>query len=292
LFIIASLTKQQTVCTTIPYTDECGNVGLLWNCSGLGVSRLPSGIPAVSRDLAIDLSQNGFRVISNESFSKITLQFSYRVKALYLRNNRLQSIRTRAFSQFKNLCVLDLSGCGLQKSYLETEAFAGLSNVKYLSIHGNSFEYFGYPDTEIPRLSALQNLSIDVFTEFHFNDNFRGLKKLSSVIFHTMESPFYLRNVTFRGLIDSPIHYLNMTFTHNAFCEISEDIFCSFPLIRGLYFSIGGKCDLNPVLRSLKCLQKRTLEYLQIPANTKSLSVYDINLNEHNCEYLFNICAK
>jgi Leucine-rich repeat (LRR) protein len=283
---------KQPLCTTTPYTDECGNIGLLWNCSGLGLSRLPSGIPAVSRDLAIDLSQNGFRVISNESFSKITPQLASKVKAIYLRNNKLQSIRTRAFLQFRNLCVLDLSGCGLQKSYLETEALAGLLSVKYLSIDGNSFQYGGYPDTEIARLSALQNISIDVFSEFHFNDNFTSLKNLSSVIFHTTDSSFYLTNVTFHGLIQSPVQYLDMHFKSRVYCDISEDLFCSFPFAKGIYFSIGGNCDLNTVLRSLKCLQNRTLDYLHIPENIKAFSGNAIILNEQNCVYLFNICAK
>ncbi|XP_048743564.2 toll-like receptor 1 [Ostrea edulis] len=286
------LIKQQSLCKTTHYTDECGYVGLLWNCSGLGLSTLPSEISTGPYNLAIDISQNDFRVVSNESFLNISLQVSLKVKAIYLRHNKLQSIKGGAFSQFKNLCVLDVSGCGLQKSSLESQSFASLPNVKFLSIHSNSFQHGGYPDLEIPRLSALQNLSIDVFSGFHFNDNFTNLKKLSSVVFHTMGSPFHLTNVTFRGLIDSPIHYLDMRFTNNAYCDISEDLFCCFPFIKGIYFTIGEKCELDPVLRSLKCLQNRTLDYLQIPDNTKTFSGNEIILNEWNCEYLFNICAK
>jgi hypothetical protein len=45
-------------------------------------------------------------------------------------------------------------------------------------------------------------------------------------------------------------------------------------------------------LRSLKCLQNKTLDYLLIPANIQSVFRENVVLNVWNCEYFFNICAK
>jgi Leucine-rich repeat (LRR) protein len=169
---------------------------------------------------------------------------------------------------------------------------SGLVNVKFLSIHGNRFQYGGYPDTEIPCLSGLQNLSIDVFSRFHFNDNFTSLKKLSNVTLQITGSPFHLTNTTFHGLIQSPVHYLDMNFKLKAYCDISEDLFCSFPFVKGVYFSVERSCSFSSVLWSLKCLQNKSLDYLAIPSNIKAISADRVILNKWNSVYLFNICAK
>jgi hypothetical protein len=103
---IGYISQHRHLCKTTRYTDECGNDGLLWDCGGLGLTNLPNGLPAVLHHLAIDISRNDFRVISYKLFSNVSLQLSSKVKAIYLRNNKLQLIKRRAFSQFRNLCVL------------------------------------------------------------------------------------------------------------------------------------------------------------------------------------------
>jgi hypothetical protein len=115
---------------------------------------------------------------------------------------------------------------------------------------------------------------------------------LNRVKFNTIGSSFHLINTTFLGLKESPIHYLDMFFKHYAYCDVSEDLFCSFPLIKGIFLLIGGRCGFIPVLRSLKCLQNKTLDYLSIPAKLQSVFGENVVLNAWNSEYFFNICAK
>lgn len=208
---------------------------------------------------------------------------------MYLQNNKLQSLQNGSFAQFKNICVLGLSNCELRKSLISTEAFTGLGHLRYLFIHGNRFDIDGYPDVAISYLSALQNLSVDVFYRFQFDEPFQKLKQLGNIQFHPTHSSFYLTNSTFTGLSESPIVYLNMNFNFKVFCNISEEIFCSFPFLKGVAVDFGGFCDLIPVLRSLKCLQNKTFEYLNLQSNTRKSVVDDIVFDKWNTEYFFNI---
>lgn len=240
----------------------------------------------------MDLSWNSFSDISKDTFGHVPIWLSHRVTAIHLQNNKLQSLQSGSFAQFKNICVLDLSNCGLRKSLISTEAFVGLGHLRYLFIHGNKFDIDGYPDVAISYLSALHNLSVDVFYRFQFDEPFQKLKQLGNIQFHPTHSSFYLTNSTFTGLSESPIVYLNMNFNFKVFCNISEEIFCSFPFLKGVAVDFGGFCDLIPVLRSLKCLQNKTLEYLNLQSNTRKSFVVDIVFDKWNSEYLFNICMQ
>lgn len=240
----------------------------------------------------MDLSWNSFGDISRDTFGHVPSWLSKRVTAIHLQNNKLQSLQNGSFAQFKNICVLDLSNCGLRKSLISTEAFVGLGHLRYLFIHGNKFDIDGYPDMAISHLPTLRNLSVDVFYRFQFDEPFKKLKQLGNIKFHPTHSSFYLTNSTFTGLSESPILYLNLNFNFQVFCNISEEIFCSFPFLKGVVVDFGGFCDLIPVLRSLKCLQNKSLEYLDLQSNIRYSVADDIIFDKWNTEYLFNVCMQ
>lgn len=83
-----------------------------------------------------------------------------------------------------------------------------------------------------------------------------------------------------------------MNFDFHVFCNISEEIFCSFPFLKRAVVDFGGFCDLVPVLRSLKCLQNKTVEYLDLQSNIRKFDVHDIVFDKWNTEYLFNVCMQ
>ncbi|XP_061187161.1 toll-like receptor 2 [Saccostrea echinata] len=290
---IAEQTKSMT-CTFKPYTDECKYREWLWDCSKLNLEAVPQNIPEIFRDknFAMDLSRNSFTSISSETFSGIDENFLKNVTALYLQFNNLRIVKKSAFEYLGNLCVLDLSNCKLGNSSLAYQSFANLTKLKILRMHHNEFKHLGYPDIAISRILSLESLTIGVFEGFHFCDPFEKLTQLTSLNLVTENSKFRLTNTTFAGLSRSPIHYLSLQFQPKGFCDVSEEIFCSFPVLKGVHIQFGGMCDLNVVLLSLKCLQNRTMDYIVAIGNIPIYPVREVFLNKRNCKYLFSICVK
>jgi Leucine-rich repeat (LRR) protein len=245
--------------------------------------------------ILIDLSSNNSRWISSTTFAGIQTNILQNVTALYMRNNRIKSIDRSSFLRFPRLCVLDLSSCELKVNTPKEFAFSNLTKLKILYISDNRFHSSksrSYPESELSRLSSLEELHIDVFNQFRFGRNFERLKHLSKVQFHPTGSIFHLRNNTFRGLSKSPIENLTMDFQRNVQCDVSEDTLCSFPSLKRAYMTFGGLCDLDAVLKTLKCLESRTFEDLSSAGNVPVLIRKSLILNEENCKYLLKICVK
>lgn len=102
-------------CPLTPYIDDCGNTGLLWNCSGLNLSRLPTQFPPElkNQNVTLDLSFNRFSSVSRYTFEKIA-SFS-NVTSVILHHNDITEIGNLAFHGLSNLCSLDLSSSNLEK---------------------------------------------------------------------------------------------------------------------------------------------------------------------------------
>ncbi|XP_055998980.1 toll-like receptor 4 [Ostrea edulis] len=83
-----------------------------------------------------------------------------------------------------------------------------------------------------------------------------------------------------------------MKFDHHVQCNVSEDILCSFPFLKRTTISFGGLCNLNAVLKTLKCLQNRKIEKIIAASNIPALVRQHLILNESNSKYLFNVCVK
>lgn len=274
-----------------PYVDECGNSGLLWNCSGSGFNRLPTAFPPElkNQNVALDISFNRFSSVTEDTFEQIA---SYsNVTSVILHHNDITEIGNLAFHDLSNLCCLDLSNSNLEKDKIDPNAFSDISKLKILRIHQNNFQYQGYPDISISKLGSLQLLKIDVFINFSFTNLFEKLISLSKLEFNCIGS-FSLTNSSFYGLRLSPIYGIDMSFHGHVNRDVTEDLFCSFPYITDdVILNFGGKCNLTIVLRSLKCLQYREINSISI-THTRDLGRREfITFDEWSTEYIINVCV-
>ncbi|XP_062615042.1 uncharacterized protein LOC134276772 [Saccostrea cucullata] len=175
-------------CPTVPYIDECGNSGILWNCSGLNTDRLPENIPQelINRNVTLDLSFNKFSTLTEQLFENLAAVSV--VTSIILSHNKITKIENKAFRRLSGLCSLDLSSCDLDKNGIETEAFSYLHNLKYLRIDQNNFQLEGYPDVALSAIQSLSSLNIDIFSGFSFTAPFESLTNLSELQFHIIIS--------------------------------------------------------------------------------------------------------
>lgn len=77
--------------------------------------------------------------------------------------------------------------------------------------------------------------------------------KLKKIEFIIGNFKFYLMNFIFCGLIKFFIVNLEMIFKFRVYSDVSDDIFCLFLFLKVVYIEFGGMCDLNVVLKFLKC---------------------------------------
>ncbi|XP_055998861.1 uncharacterized protein LOC130047569 [Ostrea edulis] len=298
LFLISILeSNDETNCRRQLYTDECNNSGWLWNCSQLNLKRIPSLTTGKTegRTFSIDLSRNKFTSISQTTFTGVKKGLLRNVTALYFRYNELQIIDSFSFKWLYKLCVLDVSYCKLHTASLRKYAFSNLGKLEILYAQGNVFlkirnKRKGYPDRELTRLLPLKTLHIDVFEGFIFKNDFKRLQRLSDVEFYITGSMFHLTNNTFSGLSDSPIHKLTMIFVYDVHCDVSEYLLCYFPYLKGVEMNFGGICGLSVVLRTLKCLRNRKIDYIHASENVPYIVRQPLILNKSNCEYLLSVC--
>jgi hypothetical protein len=194
-----------------------------------------------------------------------------------------------------SLCVLDLSFCTITIYTPKEFAFSNHIKLSILYIYGNKFhlyENYSYPESELSRLSSLQELHIDVFNGFIFGRNFERLKDLSIIEFHPTGSMFHLQSNTFSGLSKSPIINLTMNFHYQVQCDVSEDTLCSFSFLKRDAMNFGGHCDLDAVLKTVKCSENQTFENFISNGNMPAIVRKFMVLNEHNCKYFLRICVK
>ncbi|XP_065927569.1 toll-like receptor 4 [Magallana gigas] len=272
--------------------DDCGNVGLLWNCSGLNISKLPTAIPSELENgtVTLDLSFNLFSNLTEETFQQIAAYSN--VTSVILHHNYITKIENKTFRKLSNLCSLDVSFTLLEKSKIDADAFSNLDNLKILRIHRNNFQGLGYPDIQLSKIQSLKYLKIDIFSGFTFSKPFENLKSLAQLEFEILND-FELTNASFQGLRLSPIHSINMEFSNYVNCDVPEDLFCSFPYLNEkIKIEFGGKCNVHTALKSLKCLQNRTIQHLDMQGNKENLAIDIVNLDNESFQYLVNICVR
>ncbi|XP_062613229.1 slit homolog 1 protein-like isoform X1 [Saccostrea cucullata] len=115
-------------CVTDACPAECTCTGTNVDCSSKGLTSVPTGIPAETRN--ITLASNQISRIENDSFKGLTaLQY------LFLENNQLSRIADKTFILLPNLKTLFLSSNQITR--IEKETFAGLSNVQSLYLDSN-----------------------------------------------------------------------------------------------------------------------------------------------------------
>lgn len=230
LFVYSIYIVMTENCQISKYIDDCGNKGLLWNCSGLNISKLPTTIPEVlnNRTVTLDLSFNQFSSMTGDTFRQIAANAN--VTSVLLHHNKLTEIQNLTFQNLSSLCSLDLSYGHLEKNKIDANAFSYLQKLQILRIHQNNFQSLGYPDLQLSKLHSLKQLKIDTFSGFAFTKPFQNLTSLSQLEFNNVND-FKLTNTSFQGLKLSPIHSINMDFSDHVFCDIPEDLFCSFPYL-------------------------------------------------------------
>lgn len=279
-------------CHISPHVDECGNVGLLWNCSGLNLYRLPILLPPElkNQNVTLDLSFNQFISVTEDTFEHIATHSN--ITSVILHHNNITEIGNTTFQKMSNLCCLDLSNSHLEKSTIDPGAFLNTSSLKFLRIDQNEFQHDGYPYLSFSKLTSLTFLTIDIFSGFSFTKAFENLENLSELEFNSI-GIFRLSNTSFLGLKNSPIRSITMDFRYHVCCDVTEDLFCSFPVIsREIVLNFGGYCDVIVALRSLKCLQNRKVESISLSSNKKRFESGILILNNWTMEYLANICVK
>ncbi|XP_022294862.2 toll-like receptor 4 [Crassostrea virginica] len=279
-------------CAISPYVDECKNTGFLWNCSGLGLNTLPKKFPPELKKqyVTLDLSFNNFSELTKEIFREINIYLN--LTTIKLHHNNLGKIGKNAFPISSKMCSLDISYCSLDKNRIDEYAFVNTTNLRKLQIHHNNFQQTGYPDVSISKIPSLKYLNIDLFQGFVFSKAFENLKRLSRIEFNSVGT-FSLSNNSFYGLKRSPIHSLDMRFRNRVKCDVTEDLFCSFPfLTQELTINFGGNCNVTVALRSLKCLQHRKIEKIVLDNNKKLFFQDKVILNNWSMKYLINVCVK
>lgn len=102
-------------CRISHYADDCGNKGLLWNCSHLNISNLPTVLPPElkNRTITLDLSFNQFSSLTEYTFRQIVTYSN--VTSVILNHNKITGIENLAFEKLSSLCSLDLSFANLEK---------------------------------------------------------------------------------------------------------------------------------------------------------------------------------
>lgn len=180
----------------------------------------------------------------------------------------------------------------MKKKKLGTDAFLDISKLQILQIHKNNFQYQGYPDISLSKLHSLIFLKIDIFRKFSFSKAFQNLINLSQLKFNIL-GEFSLTNSSFYGLTHSPIQSINMNFKEHVNCDVTENLFCSFPYLSDeIIINFGGKCNVSIALRSLKCLQNREIKNIFMYENNKIVATDIINLDYWSMEFLISICVR
>nr|XP_034315377.1 toll-like receptor 2 type-1 [Crassostrea gigas] len=201
---------------------------------------------------------------------------------------------------FQSLCSLDISNVHLKADDIDAEAFSNLDELQFLQIHQNDFHEAKnprYPDIQLSKLRSLKYLKIDIFNGFQFQKPFENLINLTKLEFNTL-GEFKITNTSFDGLKLSPLRSLDMKFRYHVDCDVSEDLFCSFPFLdTNITINFGGKCSVynlsihlkgNPI--SCACLNIQSLKWMKnhqisFPDLGKVLCVE----NNHHVGHLFNI---
>nr|XP_034335531.1 toll-like receptor 2 [Crassostrea gigas] len=282
------------ICSISNFVDDCGNKGLLWNCSGLNISKIPTVLPPELENINVmlDLSVNQFTSLTEDTFEAIAT--SSKVTSLILHHNNITKISEMVFQKMSSLCSLDISYAHLKVNDIDVEAFSYLDELQYLQIHQNDFHEAKnprYPGIQLSKLRSLKYLKIDIFNRFQFQKPFENLSNLSKLEFNTL-GEFKITNTSFEGLKLSPLRSLDMLFRNHVDCDVSEDLFCSFPFLdTNISISFGGKCSIYAALRSLKCLQYREIQKIDMTLNDQEIRSDIVNINDMSVKYLSNICV-
>lgn len=157
IFIILSVSVLVLMVTSESIYGKCDNSKNTFNCSGVGLTEIPSGDHIPSYMETLDLSNNH---ISNITFTDYPI-VGNALSLLNLSNNQIYKIKRDAFDRFTNLVTLDLSNNLIYGPDLEEKMFNYLKKLKYLNMEKNpirrikkdTFTFYELPSIKIFDLS-------------------------------------------------------------------------------------------------------------------------------------------
>lgn len=135
---------------------DCDNSSdITFNCSGVGLTTIPSSshVPPYYRTL--DLSSN---YINN--ISRLDFPLNNSINTLLLANNQIRKIEEKAFEQMTNLLTLDLSGNIFDGHTIKEKQFDGLTKLTKLLMERNPLGFIGKSTFMFSELFSLEHLDL------------------------------------------------------------------------------------------------------------------------------------
>ena len=292
--LLSSLTAgqpQQRTCPD-PRCSKCGSVHKKFNGSmsefieafchyikGEKMTSIPQNLP--SRLGILRMTSHNVRVLERGSLQK----YLYLYK-LYLEQNGLQRIQTRAFFQQKFLIELDLHGNMLIN--ISAETFRGLTSLRKLRLDHNKLQ-------KIPRGTFVSVPSIE-YIDLRFNSislleegAFDELDYLKTLLLSSNQ----LRRIN-RGALGNLMSLTRLELTSNHIQGIDESVFSCAPLVKELVLrdnqleripkeSIG---DLR--FLALFDISQNPVSYIESNALIGVKGLKEINLNDCNISGIQN----
>lgn len=135
---------------------QCDNHGMvIFNCSGVGLSSIPSHGHVPNYYQILDLSNN---YISN--LSKVDFLEGNNITSLLLSNNQISKIKPKAFEHMKNLIKLDLSGNILEGRNMEKNQFFDLVKLEILLMERNPLHLIKKDTFHFMKLFSMKHLDL------------------------------------------------------------------------------------------------------------------------------------
>ncbi|KAK3096903.1 hypothetical protein FSP39_004602 [Pinctada imbricata] len=181
------------------------------NCNNLNLTAVPNNLPISLASLS--LSYNSIAIIENEDFYNLTF-----ILHLDLSYNKLRFLQPNSFIRCQELRTLDLSHNDLfvNSTSLPMEIFQHLKRLQSLSLHGNAYPFFDYPDYFLGKLHLLEILRMDGIP-VNFGAEFSNIENLRELHLNGNDGICILGNVTqdtFRSLNTTKLAVLDVTHCH------------------------------------------------------------------------------
>ena len=212
------------------------------------------------------------------------------LEILRLDNNIINNISSFAFYGLSKLRLLNISSNQIGDNSISGAAFQNIKQLDSLAIQNNKYQ--SYDTVNIPILSGVHHLEIDIFNGFKFNESFLTFQKLETIYLNPRSLDyFHFNNDSFIGLNNSCIEKLDLSFESRVLRPIGENYLQPFHCLEDLRIRFGRYNDIKDVLRSLHGLSHRNMMSLDL-ANNKIPPPKPQTLTNKDMKALGNICVK
>ena len=284
-------------------------------CSRLNITCMPNDfeldttIHTTTRYAAVcglDLSHNLIEAIPDNAFNDTTnLTFSNLLQ-LYLNENRLRWLSSKAFEGLINLQYLNLTGNCLEwKSSFQHGVFNPLISIQIINLKRNRFENFTDLDIELQNLTSLTMLYINPYNvtgNLTFGPGFRNLKNLTRISLAGIRNNDCSVNHIPEGIFKNTLNVKELSLRECNIIDVHEKAF--LPLIKtleeldmsynrqlnftGLNIALEG-LKFSSVLKTLRATKiyselglgiEFQAEYLKIIKTLQNIETLNIDLNK------------